>query len=144
MQILVVEGVPYAWLQQLQKLHAHVFDGAHLMLEKLEAKKDLLCIFAVENDEMVGFKLGYPHSDGVFYSWLGGVNETMRGRGIASQLMIQQHEKVQQLGYRKVRTYGRNERKAMLITNIKHGFDIISTFVDDKGRHKIVFEKLLN
>jgi len=143
-QILVVEGVPYAWLQQLQKLHAHVFDGAHLMLEKLEAKKDLLCIFAVENDEMVGFKLGYPHSDGVFYSWLGGVNETMRGRGIASQLMIQQHEKVQQLGYRKVRTYGRNERKAMLITNIKHGFDIISTFVDDKGRHKIVFEKLLN
>lgn len=144
MQIIVVEGVPYAWLQQLQKLHAHVFDGAHLMLEKLEAKKDLLCIFAVENDEMVGFKLGYPQPDGVFYSWLGGVNETMRGRGIASQLMIQQHEKVQQLGYRKVRTYGRNERKAMLITNIKHGFDMISTFVDDKGRHKIVFEKLLN
>jgi len=143
-QIIVVEGVPYAWLQQLQKLHAHVFDGAHLMLEKLEAKKDLLCIFAVENDEMVGFKLGYPQPDGVFYSWLGGVNETMRGRGIASQLMIQQHEKVQQLGYRKVRTYGRNERKAMLITNIKHGFDMISTFVDDKGRHKIVFEKLLN
>ncbi len=32
----------------------------------------------------------------------------------------------------------------MLITNIKHGFDIISTFVDEKGRHKIVFEKLLN
>lgn len=144
MQIIVVEGVPYAWFQKLQKLHAHVFDGAHLMLEKLEAKKDLLCIFAVENDEMVGFKLGYPQSDGVFYSWLGGVNETMRGRGIASQLMIQQHEKVQQLGYRKVRTYGRNERKAMLITNIKHGFDMISTFVDDKGRHKIVFEKLLN
>lgn len=144
MQIIVVEGVPYAWLQQLQKLHALVFDGAHLMLEKLEAKKDLLCIFAVTNDEMVGFKLGYPQPDGVFYSWLGGVNEKMRGRGIASQLMIQQHEKVQQLGYRQVRTYGRNERKAMLITNIKHGFDIHSTFIDDKGRHKIVFEKLLN
>ncbi|WP_409369699.1 GNAT family N-acetyltransferase [Lysinibacillus sp. 38-6] len=144
MQIIVVEGVSYAWLQQLQKLHAHVFDGAHLKLEKLEAKKDLLCIFAVENDEMVGFKLGYPQPDGVFYSWLGGVKETMRGRGIASQLMIQQHEKVQQLGYQKVRTYGRNERKAMLITNIKHGFDVTSTFVDKKGRHKIVFEKLLN
>jgi len=43
----------------------------------------------------------------------------------------------------KDRTYGRNERKAMLITNLKHGFDIVSTFVDKKDRHKIVFEKTL-
>jgi len=143
-QIIMVDGVPLSWLQPLQKLHAHVFAGAHLSLEKLEAKKDLLCIFAVENDEMVGFKLGYPQPDGVFYSWLGGVIESMRGRGIASKLMEQQHEKLQQLGYQKVRTYCRNERKEMLITNIKHGFDIISTFVDEKGRHKIVLEKLLN
>lgn len=68
----------------------------------------------------------------------------MRGQGIASQLMRKQHEKVLELGYSKVRTYGRNKRKTMLITNIHHGFDIVSTFIDDKGRHKIVFEKLLN
>jgi len=143
-QLVVVEGVPYAWLHQLQAIHAQVFDGARLKLEKLEDKKELLCILAVEKDELVGFKLGYPHPDGVFYSWLGGVDEKMRGQGIASQLMTHQHEKVQALGFKKVRTYGRNERKVMLITNIKHGFDIISTFIDDKGRHKIVFEKLLN
>ncbi len=143
-QIIVVEGVPYHWVKQLQEIHAHVFEGAQLTLEKLESKKDLLCLFAVEKEEIVGFKLGYPHSDGVFYSWLGGVHEKMRGQGIASQLMRQQHEKVLELGFSKVRTYGRNKRKTMLITNIHHGFDIVSTFIDDKGRHKIVFEKLLN
>ena len=31
----------------------------------------------------------------------------------------------------------------MIITNIKHGFDIMETFVDAKGRHKIVLEKQL-
>ncbi|POZ56092.1 hypothetical protein LYSIN_00875 [Lysinibacillus sphaericus] len=104
MQIIVVEGVPYHWVKQLQEIHAHVFEGAQLTLEKLESKKDLLCLFAVEKEEIVGFKLGYPHSYGVFYSWLGGVHEKMRGQGIASQLMRQQHEKVLELGFSKVRT----------------------------------------
>ena len=31
----------------------------------------------------------------------------------------------------------------MIITNIKHGFDIMETFVDAKGRHNIVLEKQL-
>jgi GNAT superfamily N-acetyltransferase len=141
----MVEGVPYAWLYTSYKQFMHRYLMVHAFkLEKLEDKKELLCLFAVEKEVLVGFKLGYTHPDGVFYSWLGGVDEKMRGQGIASQLMKYQHEKVQMLGFNKVRTYGRNERKAMLTTNIKHGFDIISTFVDDKGRHKIVFEKLLN
>ncbi|MGE7092492.1 GNAT family N-acetyltransferase [Lysinibacillus sp. NPDC048646] len=143
MHIVAIEGVPYAWLNQLQSIHAHVFNGANLPLAKLESKEGLLCLFAVENEHIIGFKLGYTHPDGVFYSWLGGVHEGMRGQGIASQLMKKQHERIQLLGYKIVRTYGRNVRKAMLITNIKHGFDIVSTFIDDKGRHKIIFEKSL-
>ncbi|MFJ8459122.1 GNAT family N-acetyltransferase [Lysinibacillus xylanilyticus] len=141
MHIVTIEGVPYDWLKQLQEIHAHVFDGTNLPLEKLESKERLICLLAVENEKVIGFKLGYTHPDGVFYSWLGGVHETQRGQGIASQLMRRQHEHLQILGFKKVRTYGRNERKAMLITNLKHGFDIVSTFVDHKGRHKIVFEK---
>ncbi|WP_230875035.1 GNAT family N-acetyltransferase [Lysinibacillus cavernae] len=141
MHIVTIEGIPYAWLEQLQEIHAHVFNGANLPLEKLETKEGLLCILAIESEKLIGFKLGYPHPDGVFYSWLGGVHETKRGQGIASQLMKQQHEHIKTLGFHNVRTYGRNARKAMLITNLKHGFDIVSTFVDDKGRHKIIFEK---
>ncbi len=143
MHILTTEGVPYERLNQLQEIHAHVFDGANLPVEKLERKEGLLCLFAIEDECIIAFKLGYIHPDGVFYSWLGGVHATKRGQGIASQLMRQQHVYIQTMGFKKVRTYGRNERKAMLITNLKHGFDIVSTFVDDKGRHKIVFEKLL-
>ncbi|QSB09797.1 GNAT family N-acetyltransferase [Lysinibacillus fusiformis] len=144
MHIVTIEGIPYAWLEQLQKIHAHVFDGANLPLEKLEKKEGLLCILAVEGGTLIGFKLGYPHPDGVFYSWLGGVHVTKRGQGIASQLMKQQHEHIKSLGFHKVRTYGRNTRKAMLITNLKHGFDIVSTFSDEKGRHKIIFEKTID
>lgn len=144
MHIVTIEGIPYAWLEQLQKIHAHVFDGANLPLEKLEKKEGLLCILAVEGGTLIGFKLGYPHPDGVFYSWLGGVHVTKRGQGIASQLMKQQHEHIKTLGFHKVRTYGRNTRKAMLITNLKHGFDILSTFSDEKGRHKIIFEKTID
>ncbi|MFF2175883.1 GNAT family N-acetyltransferase [Lysinibacillus sp. NPDC058147] len=143
MHIVTIEGVPYDWLKQLQEIHAHVFDGAMLPLEKLESKEGLICLLAVENEDILGFKLGYIHPDSIFYSWLGGVHEKNRGQGIASQLMMRQHEHLKALGFKKVRTYGRNERKAMLITNLKHGFDIISTFVDKKDRHKIVFEKTL-
>lgn len=143
MHIVTIEGVPYDWLKQLQEIHAHVFDGSNLPLEKLKSKEGLICLLAVENEDILGFKLGYIHPDGVFYSWLGGVHEKNRGQGIASQLMKRQHEYLKTLGFKKVRTYGRNERKAMLITNLKHGFDIVSTFVDKKDRHKIVFEKTL-
>ena len=143
MKIICVEGVPYEWLKSLQAIHAHVFDGDDLPVEKLESKKGLLCLLAVEKQEVIGFKLGYRHPDGIFYSWLGGVHERMRGQGIASQLMKFQHKKIRELCYDKVRTYGRNSRKAMLIVNIKHGFAIVSTFIDEKGRHKIIFEKSL-
>lgn len=144
MQIEIVKGVPHQYMAQLQALHAHVFEGAELRLEKLENKEGLLCLFAIEDGQLIGFKLGYIHPDQVFYSWLGGVHESQRGRGIASNLMVQQHKEVQKLGFQQIRTYGRNQRKAMLITNLKHGFDIISTFIDEKGRHKIIFEKSLD
>lgn len=79
MHIVTIEGIPYAWLEQLQEIHAHVFDGANLPLEKLEKKEGLLCILAVEGDTLIGFKLGYPHPDDIFYSWLGGVHAAYRG-----------------------------------------------------------------
>ncbi|XRD23655.1 hypothetical protein AABM34_14145 [Lysinibacillus fusiformis] len=39
MYIVTIEGLPYDWLNSLQELHAHVFDGAKLAVEKL-AKKE--------------------------------------------------------------------------------------------------------
>ncbi len=63
---MTIEGVPYEWINQLQEIHAHVFDGANLPVEKLERKEGLLCLLAIEAKRIIGFKLGYIHPDGVF------------------------------------------------------------------------------
>ena len=57
--------------------------------------------------------------------------------------MDHQHNLVKELGYKLIRTYSRNEKMAMLLLNLQSGFHIISTFVDDKGWHKIVLEKTI-
>ncbi|MEG0260066.1 MAG: GNAT family N-acetyltransferase [Lysinibacillus sp.] len=138
-----IQGIPIDYFDELQKIHAHVFDGDLLPMEKLQSKKQLLCCLAIRNQQLIGFKLGYEADDGVFYSWLGGVHSDFRGKGIASELMKNQHAFILKLGYTTVRTIGRNNRKAMLITNLKHDFDVISTFTDAKGKHKIILEKIL-
>lgn len=145
MEILLVEQhIPREILDGIQEVHQAVFDGDFFKEEKLQGKVNLLAVVALENGRVTGFKLGYEQPDGVFYSWLGGVHPHFQKQGIAAQCMIAQHNWCRSKGYRRVRTYGRNEKKAMLIVNLKSGFDIISTFVDEKGRHKIIFEKALN
>lgn len=57
MHIMTIEGVPYEWINQLQEIHAHVFDGANLPVEKLERKEGLLCLLAIEAKRIIGFKL---------------------------------------------------------------------------------------
>ncbi len=130
-------------LNGIMELHKHVFEGAELKLEELTEKKNLLIFVAIDSNRVVGFKMGYEFNDHTFYSWLGGVHSDYRGKGIASELMHRQHEKVKSLGYPKVRTISRNKRRAMLLLNIKFGFDVVETFVSKKGTHKIVLEKEL-
>jgi len=88
---------------------------------------------ALDSRKVVGFKLGYEKEVGVFYSWLGGVSAEYRGQGIALKLMNLQHQLVSEQGYQKIRTIGRNYRRAMLILNIKVGFDIIETYFSKSG-----------
>lgn len=141
MDYIVVENqLPTRYIDSFLRTHMLVFQS-HFKLQKLEQKKRLLVILAIDNEEVAGFKLGYEHPDGVFYSWLGGVHPAYQRRGIAAACMQLQHDWCRAQGYTRVRTYGRNEKRAMLLVNIKAGFDIIETFVDAKGRHKIVFEK---
>lgn len=130
-------------LNGIMELHKHVFEGAELKLEELTEKKNLLIFVAIDSNRVVGFKMGYEFNDHTFYSWLGGVHSDYRGKGIASELMHRQHEKVKSLGYPIVRTISRNKRRAMLLLNIKFGFDVVETFVSKKGTHKIVLEKEL-
>ncbi|MEG0472790.1 MAG: GNAT family N-acetyltransferase [Solibacillus sp.] len=138
---LFQKEIPRVILDGIQQVHRAVFDGDILKEEKLLHKVNLLAVVALEEGIVAGFKLGYEQPNGIFYSWLGGVHPQFQQRGVAMKCMTAQHEWCKQYGYSRVRTYGRNERKAMLIVNVKAGFEIISTFTDAKGRHKIVFEK---
>lgn len=143
MEILQFSEVPSKVLEGIQHVHKAVFEGQSLKAEKLEGKHNLLAFVAVVDGVVAGFKIGYEVEDGVFYSWLGGVNPAFQKRGIAKTLMEAQHEALKKRGYKIIRTYSRNERRAMLLLNIKSGFNVIKTFIDDKGRHKIVLEKIL-
>lgn len=143
MEIICFEKLPQHILNGVQEIHQSVFEGSMLKQNKLENLLKFCAFIAEIEGVVVGFKLGYEMEDGVFYSWLGGVHPQYQKRGIASALMEAQHDWCKEQGYEKVRTYSRNERKAMLLLNLKHSFDVVSTFFDDKGRHKIVLEKRL-
>ena len=135
-------NMPDAIFEGVQIVHAAVFESAQLKKEKLK-RKNLIALVAVEDEQVAGFKFGYEQEDGAFYSWLGGVHPAFQRRGIAKALMDHQHKVVKEQGYKLIRTYSRNEKMAMLILNLKSGFHVMSTFVDDKGWHKIVLEKSL-
>jgi len=63
--------------------------------------------------------------------------------GVASELMEKQHNYLIEKGYTIVQTKTMNKWRSMLILNIKSGFDVIDTYTDENGRHKIILEKIL-
>ena len=143
MEILQFSTIPVHLLERIQHVHRAVFEGQSLKESKLHQKTQFLAFVAFVGEEVAGFKMGYEIEKGLYYSWLGGVDPAFQKQGIAKKLMVAQHEQLKKLGYHTVRTYSRNERRAMLLLNIKCGFNVIDTFIDDKGRHKIRLEKQL-
>jgi GNAT superfamily N-acetyltransferase len=105
-----------------------------------QERTGLQLVLAIENERVVGCKLGYERKPGHFYSWLGGVHPDYRGQGIASQLMRQQHDWCRQHNYHTIRTQTYNQWRSMLILNLRFGFDIIGTVQGTHGL-TIVLEK---
>jgi predicted GNAT superfamily acetyltransferase len=104
----------------------------------------LLILAAVnDNEAVVGYKIGYERKPGHYYSLLGGVHPDYRRQGIASRLMTLQHEWCKKKGYQSIQTKTKNKWRDMLILNLKHGFDIIGTYTDEKGEPKIILKKVL-
>jgi GNAT superfamily N-acetyltransferase len=95
-----------------------------------------------DDGQLVGCKLGYERQLGHYYSWLGGVHPDFRGQSIAAELMRRQHAWCQAEGYRRIRTHTYNRWRAMLLLNLRHGFDIIGTMQGPRGL-TIVLEKEL-
>lgn len=133
------------WYRSMCTLHSAIFTTQHpdSIEDELAARSKSLILIALDHDEVVGYKIGYQDLKTRFYSWLGGVYPDYRGQGIASELMRRQHEWCESQGYSIVRTQTKNKWRSMLILNLRHGFDVIGTYTDEKGEPKIILEKRL-
>jgi len=146
-EYLVFETFPNeSYVDSMRRLHDSIFTGqcSNTIAAELDKRSRFLILLAIEAGSVVGYKIGYEDRTNRFYSWLGGVDPELRGRGIASELMRRQHEWCRNHGYQTIRTHTKNKWRDMLILNIRHGFDIIGTYTDEKGEPKIILEKRLS
>jgi predicted GNAT superfamily acetyltransferase len=130
-------------LDGILELHKGIFGTSDDLINKMKSKHQLLVITAMYGKKVIGYKMGYEIDDVKFYSWLGGVDPIYRNQGIAYTLMEKQHQYLKEKGYYVVQTKTMNKWRSMLVLNIKNGFDVIDTYTDVKGLHKIILEKNL-
>jgi predicted GNAT family acetyltransferase len=128
-------------LDGIIELHKVIFGTSDDLINKMASKPQLLVITAMIGTKVIGYKIGYELDNNKFYSWLGGVDTNYRKHGIASELMEKQHQYLKENGYSVVQTKTMNKWRSMLVLNIKNGFDVINTYTDEKGLHKITLEK---
>ena len=128
---------------QLLLLYNLLFDDANseFFAERLNSKDDVIINLCYKDNILIGFKIGYRYNETTFYSWVGGVIEQERNKGIAKNLMLVQHQTAKEKGYQRIRTKSMNRFKPMMILNLKNGFDIVQVYTNDSGQTKIVFEK---
>lgn len=130
-------------LDGIIELHKVIFGTSDDLISKMKSKQQLLVMTAMDGKKVIGYKMGYEIDNNKFYSWLGGVNPIYRNLGIASTLMDKQHQYLKGKGYYVVQTKTMNKWRSMLVLNIKNGFDVIDTYTDENGLHKIILEKNL-
>lgn len=95
------------------------------------------------DEQLVGFKLGYATKMRHYYSWLGGVDPRWLRRGIARQLMQQQHGWLGSEGFTSVETGAQEANQAMCELNLGSGFTVVGSLEKLRGR-QLTFVKLLS
>jgi len=111
---------------------------------QLGHRRGLCVLLAYRGGECCGYKVGYEHSERVFYSFSGGVLPIHRRQGVARALMAEQHRVACELGYTVVRTHTKNRYREMLILNLGAGFDITGvSFQGGEREPTIVMERRL-
>ena len=141
-----IEGVPdEPTFEKIEQFYASIFERVEpgKFQKRMREAVAPLTVLAVCQGEIAGFKCGYEIGPAKFYSWVGGVGARFRQQGIAAELMRRQHDRCLANGYEIVRTKTKNCFKAMLILNLKSGFDITEVYRDRQGELKIILEKNL-
>lgn len=97
-----------------------------------------------EDGVLLGFKVGYEVEPGVFYSWLGGVLEAARGKGLASGLMEAQEAWLVNNDYVEVRVKTRNVFRNMIKLLLKYEYLVVGVEpASDPMQNRILFSKRL-
>ena len=129
-----ISGVPDdALVGKLSGLCSHVFaEYGSFDFENVDwvliNMPDVSIQTASEDERLVGFKIGYAETPKRYYSYLGGVHETCRRRGIALQLAINQHDSVIGKGYEGIETGAINTNAPMINLNLSLGFRVIGSY----------------
>lgn len=101
-----------------------------------------LVLIARINQQPVGFKAGYALNHAVFYSWMGGVVESARRKGVAKALAAFQQKVLKEKGYTTIRTKTRAMHQAMLDFLLEDGFVVVEQIEKEKAEEKrIILEK---
>ena len=117
------------------------FDASYLAARLPLIVKPVLTLADDDDGQPIGFKLAYEREPGTLYSWLGGVVPSARRRGVASKLMATQHDWARAAGYMRVETRTRAGNNAMIIINLRHGFQIVGLEAV-AGTEPVVIQKL--
>jgi predicted GNAT superfamily acetyltransferase len=104
-----------------------------------------LILIATVDDKPVGFKVGYcRYGHDVFYSWMGGVMDQYRRKGIATQLADKQEAWAKTHGFVKVVFKTRNRLSKMIHFGLNRGFMIVDLIKNGEVKdYRIVMEKNL-
>src|SRR5262249_35028054 len=111
---------------EIHEIQTRIFEhpfALEKIRERVSGKDVFRSIHAYSNGRIVGFKTGFSIGNGVFYSWIGGVDPDHRKLGLGKRLMLLQHQELKALGFVKVQTKTQNRFRDMIILNLKSGFE---------------------
>ena len=141
-----VESQPVApcTIEAIERLCLAIFERPTSdLLWRLEEMPRVSVGCARVGTELIGFKIGYAHSQFRYYSWLGGVHSNHRRQGIAMKLTELQHRWAKEHGFRAVETATNQANASMTQANLKCGFVICGSKQKMHGI-QVLFTKALS
>ena len=141
----LVEAYPEDDWEDMSALAKKAIDtDISILSDQLLNKQRILNCFAYVGNEMVAYKIGFQQRPGYFESWIGVVDPKYRRLGIATTLMNAQHQWAQEAGFKIIETITTGDNQAMLLVNIKGGFEVCGTFLDRRKNLKVILQKMLD
>ena len=121
---VIVKTADFSDLDTIRELNMAIFNEERVI--NTFDRRDLLMLIAYVRGVPVGFKIGYQHSNSVFYSAKGGVLESFRRQGIARVLLEEMVQQVRRMGYRRfIYDTFPNKNPGMTILGLNEGFKVV-------------------